>query len=671
MQKKNHYIKRVSRENGESYLHCHAKKDIFSLIDKILCEGTEPTECVYEMLNEDDAGVNYQVTLPLTLNEPCKFFIILKNKTKIRVWQPWKNLVASNIPDCFYFTHHYFNLSFNPDAAQIIKRKTPSANSIQPTLTKLNFKNDKVYLSGYLFVAQQSKVLSETVSLQIVKFREEKKQYSFNVVTSPVDNQERIFKRFSKFYYKEYWRQEVTNFSCVINLEDIKFEKGFFKLFIKYNGCLVDIKNHHNKLGKKDFCYQVQLPLFKKVFFVPYCDDIVNTWRLDIYHFNLIERVQLSRLFRKYSKKLRPEKDSNTWLIGEYQNTARDNGMHFFNFLRKVHPKINAYYVIYGDSPDRKNIKSGHVISYGSYKHFALSAKAKVLVFSHAANFLVPKIDRITAYKNKYQAYHTIFIQHGIIATTALALIYRKKLREYDRFVVSSSFEKNIIHRHLGYDKENIVITGLARWDNLLNISTKTTDILIMPTWRNDLNNVSIDVFKQSVYFKFWKALLSDKSFIDFIQKKRITVKFFLHFALSRFADCFDLPKEIIQVNKEDVQALLGSCGLLVTDYSSVAFDVLLQNKPVIFAPFDYDDMTYMRKGTSFVDYEKDLPGPVCYDVKSTLQNLKKYVKNGYIIEPKFHERREEFFKYIDNYNCDRVFSEINKLISYHSLDKR
>ncbi|MCD6322178.1 MAG: CDP-glycerol glycerophosphotransferase family protein, partial [Clostridiales bacterium] len=519
------------------------------------------------------------------------------------------------------------------------------------------------YLSGYLLVSRHSRVLLEKVFLRIVKFREEGKQYSFDVVTSPIDDQEK-FKRFKKKYYVEFWRQEIVRFSTVIDIEKIKLEKGFFKLFIEYNGHFANIKNYDKELQEKDHCYPIQLPFFKEAFIVPYCDDVVNTWRLDIYHFNLFERMKLRHLFEKYSEGSLPEKDPNTWLIGEYQNTARDNGMYFFQYLRTMHPTINAYYVIYDDSPDKKKLNDSHVISYGSYRHFAVSVKAKVLVFSHAANFLIPKIDELVSYKNKYQAYHTIFIQHGIIATTAHALIYRKKLREYDRFVVSSSLEKEIIHKHLGYAEKNIIVTGLARWDKLLSISTKTTDILIMPTWRNDLNNVSADIFKQSDFFKFWNSLLTNDDFLYLIRKKNITVKFFLHFALSRFANCFNFPTEITQINDDSIQTLLGSCGLLVTDYSSVAFDVLLQNKPVIFAPFDYKKMVVLRKGTPFIDYEKDLPGPVCYNVNTTFESIKKHIANGYTIEPEYRERRENFFTYIDRHNSDRIFLEINKLIS-------
>lgn len=661
MLKNNHFVKTIALKEGAFVLQCYTGKENYQQIREIVCEGNKTLTCAWKKISEDEAGINYQVTLPAALDTNYKFFILLTDNTKIRTWKPWENLTASTIPGHFYFTYHHFNLAYSPDSQQIVEKVILNAKTL-PVLTKIKFKENKACLSGILLIPSRSNAASEKALLRIVKYRDEANQYSFDIVTRPVGDQQKA--QFKKFAYMEFWQQKVLEFSCEIDLESLKHEKGFFKLFIEHNGYLLDIKNINKSFGAKDHYHAIKLPLLRKVLFVPYCDDLVNTWRLDIYRFNLLERLRFRQLTRKISEGPVAEKDSNTWLIGEYQNTARDNGMHFFKYLKKMHPTIDAYYVIYSDSPDKKNVKRKHVVSYGSYRHFALAAKAKVLVFSHAANFLVPKIDKLTTYKNKYEAYHTIFIQHGVIATTALPLIYRKKIREFDRFVVSSSFEQEIIHKHLGYDKKDIIITGLSRWDELLRISRKSTDILIMPTWRNDLNNISREAFVRSDYFKFWNSLLSNDAFLELVRNKGITVKFFLHFALSRFADCFDLPPEIKQANGNNIQALLGSCGLLVTDYSSVAFDVLLQDKPVIFTPFDYADMVTLRKSEPFIDFEKDLPGPVCYNVDSTVRNIINHVENGYTIAPEYADRRDKFFEFVDNHNSDRIFMEIKKLIS-------
>ena len=445
-------------------------------------------------------------------------------------------------------------------------------------------------------------------------------------------------------------------------MDVVKCNYGYFTIFIEHNNILVTPSNYYKKLSEKDYCYPVRLSLCKRALLVPFYNEFFGRWRLDVYHLSLLEWFKLKRLKKRCLNK--PiEKDRKIWLIGEYNCTARDNGMHFYNYLCRKKSGIKAYYVIYRDSKQRHKLLRKNIIFYGSYRHFEIAAKAGVLVFSHMAEFLLPKSDLIVGYRAKLSKFKTVFIQHGIIETTAISLIYQRKVRENDRFVVSSSFEKKIICKYLGYNEEEVIITGLARWDNLLAISKKSTDILIMPTYRNDLGNVSVPIFKQSNYYKFWNALLSNEDFLGLIRKNNINVNFFLHIGLARFAHCFELSPEIRQVNSEDIQKLLSTCGLMVTDYSSVAFDVLLQDKPVIFCPFDYDEMMEIRKGPEFISYENDLPGPVCYELDATVQEITKHVVNGYKLNTMYRDRRKKFFDHIDNHNCDRLYEEINKII--------
>lgn len=45
-------------------------------------------------------------------------------------------------------------------------------------------------------------------------------------------------------------------------------------------------------------------------------------------------------------------RNKSIWLISERGTDARDNGYHFFRYLREKHPEIECYYVITKDSPD-------------------------------------------------------------------------------------------------------------------------------------------------------------------------------------------------------------------------------------------------------------------------------------------------------------------------------
>ena len=55
----------------------------------------------------------------------------------------------------------------------------------------------------------------------------------------------------------------------------------------------------------------------------------------------------------------------NIWLVGEKKTEARDNGYHFFKYLRLNHPEIKAVYAISKDSVDRKKVADlGEVVDY-------------------------------------------------------------------------------------------------------------------------------------------------------------------------------------------------------------------------------------------------------------------------------------------------------------------
>ena len=41
------------------------------------------------------------------------------------------------------------------------------------------------------------------------------------------------------------------------------------------------------------------------------------------------------------------------WIVSERGIDARDNGYHFFKYLRNAHPEINSVYIISKDSPGR------------------------------------------------------------------------------------------------------------------------------------------------------------------------------------------------------------------------------------------------------------------------------------------------------------------------------
>ena len=96
---------------------------------------------------------------------------------------------------------------------------------------------------------------------------------------------------------------------------------------------------------------------------------------------------------------------------------------------------------------------------------------------------------------------------------------------------------------------------------------------------------------------------------------------------------------------------------MLITDYSSVSWDVYYQEKPVIFYPFDLG--TYEKVQGSYMDYKKDVFGDLAWDQNQLVDLIGEYARNGFREKPEFSGRRDELLPYRDNDNSKRIYEYI------------
>lgn len=97
----------------------------------------------------------------------------------------------------------------------------------------------------------------------------------------------------------------------------------------------------------------------------------------------------------------------------------------------------------------------------------------------------------------------------------------------------------------------------------------------------------------------------------------------------------------------------------LITDYSSVFFDYLLLNKPIIFFPYDYEE--YLKNDRElYVDYYEEIAGPAFMDFSDVIKEIietinlpkEKQIDQKYIIiKEKYNTISKK--NYSENvYNC-------------------
>ncbi|MEH6958080.1 bifunctional glycosyltransferase/CDP-glycerol:glycerophosphate glycerophosphotransferase [Neobacillus drentensis] len=302
----------------------------------------------------------------------------------------------------------------------------------------------------------------------------------------------------------------------------------------------------------------------------------------------------------------------NLWLIGERRDTAQDNSYHLYKYIREKYPEKSAYYVIDKSCDDYKQIeKLGNIINFGSIKHtlYLLTCEKSINSYSETANMYTDAYKKIIKFYPEWQKNDKVFLQHGVIGVSRVNHVLNKNRMGYSLFCVSSKFEQEHIVKEFGYKEQEVPITGLARWDALLDTS-KGNEILIMPTWRSWIK--TREQLLQSNYFKTFMSLLKSKEFHKVLEDKDLTVTFYPHYQTQKLLG--DMPFihnriNVVKQGEETVQNLLKRHALLITDYSTVSFDFAYMDKPVIFYQFDYDEFYSEHYNEGPINHKVDLFG--------------------------------------------------------------
>ena len=176
-----------------------------------------------------------------------------------------------------------------------------------------------------------------------------------------------------------------------------------------------------------------------------------------------------------------------------------------------------------------------------------------------------------------------------------------------------------------GYPRNDIIIspTLYAKYlvfeQNIIESLTTKKTILYAPTFR-DTNR-----FDRKTPIE-WERLN------DLLKKNDTTFLIKLHrhdYSMAMKEKCSHIR---VLDNESDMYPLFSKVDLLITDYSSIFFDFLLTDKPVLFYPYDIDD--YLTKDRSMYDkYDNVTPGHKAYDFNGFYQKLELFFKEPNVLK--------------------------------------
>ncbi len=353
---------------------------------------------------------------------------------------------------------------------------------------------------------------------------------------------------------------------------------------------------------------------------------------------------------------------SGIWLVGErHGEGAEDTGWEFFRYCVKEHPERKVYFTTKRDVGDRA--EAGRIVRYGSLRHHWYVWRADVFAFSDNYKDIFPYWPRMPIQRTPKVA---CFLQHGIFAfkrsDAYRSEAVRKRNERYDLIVVSSQKERQFVSEGFGFPSDAVTVTGLSRFDRLYRERELPSDrqILFAPTWRVDLRGADDAAYLKSNYHRTIAALASSSELLALLRRSGYRLVICFHHAAAAFSKHYENRGDTLvftDMRRQDFDGLLRTSRLLITDYSSVAFDMIYLRRPVVFYRWD-DTAVQIMEGGSFV-HDDELFGPTVTSLEALIELLEYNISCHFTVAAEDMRRAKAFFAYRDDNNCRRIFDAI------------
>ena len=218
--------------------------------------------------------------------------------------------------------------------------------------------------------------------------------------------------------------------------------------------------------------------------------------------------------------------------------------------------------------------------------------------------------------------------------------------KDVSKILISSSLNNNV--KITGYPRNDVFFNKNLIFNNYkekLNLSKYKKVILYCPTFRD---NYKIVRPFSSDFFININEYLKDTDGVLLIKKHQYENK-------------IDIPEELSNIRDvsyeiNDVQDLLAFTDILISDYSSIFFDFILLNRPIIYYSYDFDEYQKNCRGMYF-DYYKDIAGPFAKQEDELLELIKSVDVwfNDDLYQKKYKEFKNRFNYYQDGESCKRL----------------
>jgi len=325
------------------------------------------------------------------------------------------------------------------------------------------------------------------------------------------------------------------------------------------------------------------------------------------------------------------------------------------------------------DKTQFKNSGNTIFVKYGTLDYFYHLVTSKYLVLSHGVPY------------GKARNQIAILAWHGIalkaegyykklklnLAEKINFMITRKRV---DYFIVPSEFTRIIFSSIFQIPPHKFYVLGQPRCDALFKsreegicilskiikekIDANTKIVAYLPTFR---------LYDRKSMEKIVSCLFTSEKFREFLVKNDLIFLYKPHIKdeifvkkISKVENIKIISNDELKRYKLTVYDFLSAVDVLITDYSSVYFDFLLLNRPIVFYVPDFEEY-HKERGFTLEPFDFWTPGKKAKTIDELIEALKEAIKNPKNYEYERTHFQNLFFKYKDRRSSERVAKIILK----------
>ena len=368
-----------------------------------------------------------------------------------------------------------------------------------------------------------------------------------------------------------------------------------------------------------------------------------NQFFYNLYNFTISLLLKVFGLFVKI--------DENVILFNSFGGKKYDDSpkvIYEYMITNKKYDSYKFYWVF--DEPNKFSIEKGIKLKNNSLKFFVTALKAKYWITNSG-------IERGLKFKKKNTVYintwHGTAIKH--IGKDENNLSVKTRTSKVNYMYSQSEYDKKTFMHVFDLESDNVVLSGLPRNDELVNVSKEEIDkikkklnlplnkkiILYAPTFREYNRDSNGCLLAPPIDLKMWEEKLGDNYILLF--RAHYEVNKVLGIKENDFIKNYsDYP---------NLNELLKISDILISDYSSIMIDYSILERPIFNYIYDFDE--YKEKRGMYFDLREKLP-ECCFekeiDLLNAIENINYKIESNKV--KKFKQELVQVYgesrKYID-----------------------